>query len=95
MKKNTKTFTLSVAIPAYLDFEVPENATDEKVLDLAQKAFDAFLQNDPDVKLAVYNEDMDTYAIEENWMMNNNRKNFDSIPWCMDIETRNGTLYYI
>lgn len=95
MKKNTKTYTLSLSIPAYLDFEAPEDATEEEILDLAQKAFDALLRDEPEIKLDVYNGDMDAYAIDDKWAVNYEKIDLESLPWCRDIETRNGTLYYV
>lgn len=60
MKNNNRTYTLSLNIPAYLDFDAPADATDEELIDLAQKAFNAYLQDKPEIRLDVYTAD--TYA---------------------------------
>lgn len=89
MKKNSKTYTLSLNIPAYLDFDAPADATDEELIDLAQKAFNAYLQDNPEIRLDVYTAD--TYA--DGIIQLLDLEHPCNLHHDINLDTRNGVLY--
>lgn len=85
----TKTYTLCLNIPAYLDFDVPADATDDEILDLAQETFDKYTRGDPNSHPEYFTED----AYADSLIYPKNPDDYpDDIP---DIKliTRNGILY--